>query len=84
VVFFAAALPQFVDAPAGYVPVQMLALGAVFLLIALVCDGVWAVVAGAARSWLAKSPARLSRLGGAGGLVMIGIGARVAVAGRPD
>jgi threonine/homoserine/homoserine lactone efflux protein len=84
VVFFAAMLPQFVDSSSGYVPVQMLALGAVFLLIALVSDGVWAVVAGAARSWFARSPARLSRLGGVGGLVMIGIGARLAVSGRPD
>ncbi len=84
VVFFAAMLPQFVNASSGYVPVQMLALGAEFLLIALVCDGVWAVAAGAARSWFAKSPARLSRLGGVGGVVMIGIGARLAVAGRPD
>ncbi len=84
VVFFAAMLPQFVDSSSGYVPVQMLALGAVFLLIALVSDGVWAVVAGAARSWFAQSPARLSRLGSVGGLVMIGIGARLAVSGRPD
>jgi len=84
VVFFAAMLPQFVDASSGYVPVQMLALGAVFLLIALVSDSAWAMVASGARSWLAKSPGRLSRLGGVGGLVMIGIGARLAVTGRPD
>jgi threonine/homoserine/homoserine lactone efflux protein len=84
VVFFAAMLPQFVDASSGYVPVQMLALGAVFLLIALVSDGAWAMVASGARSWFAKSPRRLSRLGGVGGLVMIGIGTRLAVSGRPD
>jgi threonine/homoserine/homoserine lactone efflux protein len=84
VVFFAAMLPQFVDASSGYVPVQMLALGAVFLLIALVSDSAWAMVASGARSWFAKSPRRISRLGGVGGLVMIGIGARLAVTGRPD
>ena len=84
VVFFAAMLPQFVDASSGYVPVQMLALGAVFLLIALVSDSTWAIVASGARTWLARSPRRLSRLGGAGGVMMIGIGARLALTGRPD
>lgn len=84
VVFFAAMLPQFVDASSGYVPVQMLALGAVFLLIALVSDSAWAIVASGARTWFARSPRRLSRLSGVGGLVMIGIGARLAVTGRPD
>jgi hypothetical protein len=54
------------------------------LLAALVSAGAWAVVAGAARSWFAQSPTRLSRLGGVGGLVMIGIGARLAVSGRTD
>jgi threonine/homoserine/homoserine lactone efflux protein len=84
VVFFAAVLPQFVGAHSGDVPVQILVLGAIFLLIALVSDGVWAVGAGSARSWFAKSPARLSRLGGVGGLVMIGIAARLAMTGRHD
>ncbi len=84
VVFFAAMLPQFVDASSGHVPAQMLALGAVFLLIALVSDSTWAIVASGARSWFARSPRRLSRLSGVGGLVMIGIGARVALTGRPD
>jgi threonine/homoserine/homoserine lactone efflux protein len=84
VVFFAAVLPQFIDARSGHVPVQILVLGAVFLLIALVSDGLWALGAGSARSWFAKSPTRLSRLGGLGGLVMIGIGARVAMTGRHD
>ena len=38
IVFFAAVLPQFVNRPAGHVPVQMLLLGSVFLAIAVVCD----------------------------------------------
>ncbi len=84
VVFFAAVLPQFIDRRAGHVPVQLLALGAIFLLIALISDSVWALVAGSARSWFERSPRRLSYLGGTGGLVMIGIGARLAVSGRHD
>ncbi len=84
IVFFAAALPQFVDRGAGDVPGQLLILGALFPLIALVCDSIWAVAAGTARSWLARSPRRLAALGGASGLTMIGIGAGLAVSGRTD
>lgn len=83
-VFFAAVLPQFVDRPAGHVPVQLLILGFVFALIALVCDSAWGFVAGAARSWFARSPRRLARIGGAGGLVMVGLGARLAFTGRKN
>jgi threonine/homoserine/homoserine lactone efflux protein len=84
IIFFVAVLPQFVDRSAGHVPAQMLLLGAVFLVIAMVCDSTWALVAGSARSWLARSPRRLELVGGTGGLVMIGIGASLAVTGRND
>jgi threonine/homoserine/homoserine lactone efflux protein len=84
IVFFAAVLPQFADRSAGQVPVQLLLLGAVFMAIALVSDSMWAVVAGTARSWFARSPRRLELIGGAGGLVMIGIGASLALTGRKD
>lgn len=84
IVFFIAVLPQFVDRSAGGVPVQLLALGAIFCAIALLCDSTWALLAGAARSWLVASPRRLSVIGGAGGLVIVGLGAGVAVSGRPE
>jgi threonine/homoserine/homoserine lactone efflux protein len=84
IVFFAAVLPQFVDAPAGHVPLQMLLLGMVFVAIAVVCDSTWAVAAGTARAWVARSPRRLELVGGTGGLVMIGIGASLALTGRKD
>ena len=84
IVFFAAVLPQFVNRPAGHVPVQMLLLGSVFLAIAVVCDSSWALSAGTARAWLARSPRRLEMVGGAGGLAMIGLGASLAVTGRKD
>jgi threonine/homoserine/homoserine lactone efflux protein len=64
IVFFAAVLPQFVNPTAGHVPEQMLLLGSVFLAIAVVCDSTWALVAGTARAWLARSPRRLERLAG--------------------
>ena len=33
---------------------------------------------------MARSPRRMERIGAAGGVAMIGIGARLAVSGRPD
>jgi threonine/homoserine/homoserine lactone efflux protein len=84
IVFFAAVLPQFVNRPAGHVPVQMLLLGAVFITIAVLSDSTWAVAAGTARAWIARSPRRLALVGGTGGLVMIGIGASLALTGRKD
>ena len=84
VVFFAAVLPQFVDRSAGRVPLQLLTLGAIFVGIALICDSAYALVAGTARAWFSRSPDRLARLGGGGGLVMIGLGASVALSGPPD
>jgi threonine/homoserine/homoserine lactone efflux protein len=84
IVFFAAVLPQFVDRSAGHVPLQMLLLGAIFIGIAVISDGSWALAAGTARNWLARSPRRLELIGGTGGLVMIGIGASLAVTGRKD
>lgn len=84
IVFFVAVLPQFVDRSAGAVPLQLLTLGAVFCAIAIVCDGAWALAAGAARDWLVRKPRRLAAIGGAGGIVMIGLGAGLAISGRAD
>jgi threonine/homoserine/homoserine lactone efflux protein len=84
IVFLAAMLPQFVDPDAGSLTLQLLALGAVFMLVALMSDSAWALAAGTARNWLARSPERLRHLGGAGGIAMIGIGLRLAISGRQD
>ncbi|XVV05753.1 LysE family translocator [Actinosynnema sp. CA-248983] len=84
IVFFAAVLPQFVDRAQGHVVVQMLVLGLVFNVIAVVSDSVWGLAAATARGWFARSPRRLTLVGGAGGLAMIGLGVTVAVTGRKD
>jgi threonine/homoserine/homoserine lactone efflux protein len=84
IVFFVVALPQFTDPAAGNVSMQMLVLGAVFPAIALVLDSMWALLASTARAWFARSPRRLEVVGGTGGLMMIGLGATIAVTGRKD
>ncbi len=83
-VFFVAVLPQFVDRGAGAVPLQLLVLGLIFLVVGLVNDTAWALGAGAARSWFERSPRRLERIGGIGGVTVIGVGVGLAFTGRPD
>lgn len=84
IVFLLAMLPQFVARDAGAVPAQMLVLGAVFVVLALAMDSLWALGAGAARDWFARSPQRMGRLSAAGGAVMVALGIRIAVSGQPD
>jgi threonine/homoserine/homoserine lactone efflux protein len=81
-VFLAAILPQFINRAAGHVPVQIIVLGTIFSGIALISDSAWALAAGTARAWLARSPRRLELLGGTSGVVMIGLGATLALTGR--
>jgi threonine/homoserine/homoserine lactone efflux protein len=83
-VFFSAVLPQAVDPAAGGATTQMLVLGLLFALIAAVLDSGWALLAGSARTWFATSPARLRRIGGTGGLMIVGMGVAVALTGRKD
>jgi threonine/homoserine/homoserine lactone efflux protein len=84
IAFMVALLPEFAVPATGHLPAQLLALGMLFPLIALVLDSVWAFAAGTVRQWLSSSPRRLAVLGGAGGLAMIGIGVSLAATGRKD
>ena len=59
--FFLAFLPQFVRPDAGPARLQLLVLGLVFVLVALVLDSGWALLAGAASGWLRRHP-KLVRL----------------------
>ena len=82
IVFFAALLPGYIDPAAGFATAQMVLLGAVFCLIAVLCDGAWALAAARARSWLSDDPQRLGWMSAAGGLVMIGLGLLLATSAR--
>ncbi|TFC77615.1 LysE family translocator [Cryobacterium sp. TMS1-20-1] len=80
-VFFIAVLPQFVNYRAGDVPLQLAVLGLVFVVLALLGDSTWALAAGTARTWFAKSPQRVENLSSAGGVIMIGLGGVLAATG---
>ncbi|WP_433196057.1 LysE family translocator [Nocardia sp. CA-107356] len=84
IVFFSAVLPHFADPAAGSLQWQFLILGSIFLAIALVSDSAWGLLAASARAWFARSPQRLEAVGGAGGAMIFGLGASVALSGSAD
>ncbi len=77
IVFFAAVLPQFVDIDGGKVTQQLLFLGLTFCVLAFFSDGMWGLLAGYARTWLASSNQRLEKLRAFGGTIMIILGLAV-------
>lgn len=82
IVFLAAVLPQFVDRQVGTIPLQLAVLGLTLLVIGLASDSVWALLAGTARQWFARSPKRLQRLDATGGVMMIGLGGVLATTSK--
>lgn len=76
--FYGAFFPQFID-PAQRVGVQIALLAATFLVLAILVDGGWAVLAGRARHLLATRGRLRNRL--TGGL-LVGAGAALAMARR--
>lgn len=82
IVFFVAVLPQFVNFSAGNIPVQMMLLGLLAVTIGFLCDAIWALLAGTARQWFARSPRRMSGIRASGGALMVGLGVGLAVSGN--
>lgn len=82
IVFFVAVLPQFVNFAAGNLPLQMAVLGLLAVTIGVVCDALWALLAGSARQWFARSPRRMSGIRASGGALMVGLGAGLALTGN--
>jgi threonine/homoserine/homoserine lactone efflux protein len=77
-----AVMPGFAVPAAGHLPLQLLLLGSLFPVTALLLVSVWAFAAGTARDWFAGSLRRTRAIGGIGGLVMIGVGVDLALTGR--
>jgi threonine/homoserine/homoserine lactone efflux protein len=73
--FFFAFLPQFVDVSRGSVPVQVVVFGVAFVVLGLVSDGAYALLASTGAGWLRRRPgvARASRLVSGGVLVSLGV-----------
>jgi threonine/homoserine/homoserine lactone efflux protein len=80
--FFLAFLPQFVDRDAGSVTMQILALGVVFVVLAVCSDGLWALAAGTASARLRGSRRYLAVQRYVSGSVFVGLGAVAALAKR--
>lgn len=83
-VFFVAFFPQFVHAGAGPVWSQVLALGAVFIVIGLVFDSAYALSAGTVGSWLQRHPRALSRQRFVSGSIYLALGGMAAASGGPQ
>jgi threonine/homoserine/homoserine lactone efflux protein len=74
IVFFSAAFPQFVVSNGTPIVVQMVLLSVIFVIFGISGDAVYALSAGAARDWFAKSPSRVIAMRTIGGLAMITLG----------
>jgi threonine/homoserine/homoserine lactone efflux protein len=81
-VFFLAFLPQFVDEGRGPVAQQILALGLLYVTLALITDGAYAFLAGSVRHWIDARFMQGPLPRYASGAVYIGLGVSTAVSGK--
>ncbi|MGE5691633.1 MAG: LysE family translocator [Pseudomonadota bacterium] len=76
--FFFAFLPQFVDLDAGHVTLQLVWFGLTFVVLAVLSDSMWALVAGTSAGWLRRHVSLQRWISGS---VFIGLGVATAVSG---
>jgi threonine/homoserine/homoserine lactone efflux protein len=79
--FFLAFLPQFVEPARGGAAVQVLVLGAIFIALATVTDGAYALLSGAAGRWLRRHPGFTRSERWVSAAVYLGLGAFAALSG---
>ncbi|MEM7133584.1 MAG: LysE family translocator [Chloroflexota bacterium] len=79
--FIFAFLPQFISPNSGSVAVQTLILGTLFILMAILSDSCYALLAGTARRWLMNNRGFISARRYVAGTVYIGLGFVTAFAG---
>ena len=77
--FFLAFLPQFVDPSAGSVTLQLLTLGGLFVMMAIVTDSMYALLASTAGDWLKRNQTFLRADRYIVGSVYIGLGLTAAL-----
>jgi threonine/homoserine/homoserine lactone efflux protein len=80
-IFFLAFLPQFADPARGAVALQVLVLGTVFTVLAVLSDGAYVLLVGAAGRRLRSGPRAMGRLARLSGGVYIGLGLSAALSG---
>jgi threonine/homoserine/homoserine lactone efflux protein len=80
-IFFLAFLPQFVDSSGGPVALQILVLGTIFTLLAVLSDGAYVLLAAAVGGWLRTGVRARRRLAKLSGGVYIGLGVSAALSG---
>jgi threonine/homoserine/homoserine lactone efflux protein len=78
-IFFLAFLPQFVDSSRGPVAAQILVLGTLFTLLAILSDGAYVLLAGVMGRWLRTGRRARRRLARVSGGVFIGLGVTAAL-----
>jgi threonine/homoserine/homoserine lactone efflux protein len=78
--FFVAFLPQFVDPSQGAIAGQMLVLGSLFVMLAIISDSMYALLAGSVGRWLKGSRSALRAERYLVGSVYIGLGVTAALA----
>lgn len=74
IVFFSAAFPQFVVSSGTPIVWQMVELSIIFVVFGISGDAVYALSAGAARDWFAKSEGRVVAMRTIGGIAMTTLG----------
>jgi threonine/homoserine/homoserine lactone efflux protein len=79
--FFFAFLPQFVDASRGNPTLQMLSLGLLFVALAAISDGLYALLSSNMFAWLKRNPRFASRQKYVTGSVYVGLGLTAAMTG---
>src|SRR5262249_49799410 len=80
-IFFLAFLPQFVDPHGGAIWLQILLLGTVFTLLAIITDSAYVLLAGALGGWLRRSGRARRGLAKLSGGIYIGLGVSAALSG---
>ena len=74
IVFFSAAFPQFVVSSGTPIVLQMIQLSVIFVVFGISGDAIYALSAGAARDWFAKSEDRVIAMRTIGGIAMTTLG----------
>jgi threonine/homoserine/homoserine lactone efflux protein len=80
--FFFAFLPQFIDPAAGSIVLQIMLLGGLFVIMGIVSDSLYALLAGTLGTWLRRSTwfERVQRY--VSGMIYVGMGIITALAGE--